>query len=69
MVGWHQRLNGLNELRQLQEMVKDRETWYTTVHVVAESDTTERLNSNNTDSTQYALFELSQFNIHNTTLR
>ena len=51
-------------LRQLREMVKDRETWYNMVHVVAESDTTVRLN-NITNSTQYALFELSQFNLHN----
>ena len=45
MAGRHHQLNGLN-LRKFQEMVKDREVWRTTVHGVAESDATERLNSN-----------------------
>ena len=38
MVGWHHQLNGLS-LSKLWEIVKDREAWHDTVHVVTESQT------------------------------
>ena len=46
-VGWHHQLDGsMNmSLSQLQEMVKDRETWHAAVHEVAKRQT--RLSHNN----------------------
>ena len=38
MVGWHHRLNG-HEFEQLQEIVKDRESWCAAVHEVRKSQT------------------------------
>ena len=41
-------------LSKLRKLVKDRKAWYTAVHRLAESDTTERL-SNNSDPLGWAL--------------
>ena len=52
-------------LSKLQEMVKDRESWRAAVHVVAELDTTERLNNNNTNNELHNLTPIKpnrQFN-------
>ena len=41
-------------LRELQEIVKDREAWHAAVHGVTESDTTQQVNNDNkSDSYMY----------------
>ena len=42
MAGWHHGLDG--RLRELREMVMDREAWHAAIHGVAKSDMTEQLN-------------------------
>ena len=37
--GWHHQLNG-HEFEQTPEMVKDREAWHATVHMVAKNKIT-----------------------------
>ena len=46
MVGGHHQPMDMN-LIKLREMVEDRVAWHAAVHGVAESDTSEQLNSNN----------------------
>ena len=47
-------------LRELQEIVKDREAWHAAVHGVTESDTTQQVNNDNkSDSYMYQAWSLS----------
>ena len=63
MVGWHQRLNGLNEFEAtLGDGQGQGNLVYYSPCGHKESDTTERLN-NNSNSTQCTLLEISQFNL------
>ena len=39
MAGWHHRLNGLENLSELWELVMDREAWRVAIHGVAKSQT------------------------------
>ena len=51
---------GIN-LSKLQEMVKDREAWWSAVHGVAKSNMTERLNSNNKSNTFEHIYSVLMF--------
>ena len=54
MVGWHHRMNGL-EFKQ----APGDDEGQVAVHGVTKSDTTEQLNNNNLNFTQYLILEIS----------
>ena len=48
-------------LSKFWNMVKDREAWHAADHRVAELDTTEWLNNNNKDTSQWSYHTLSNY--------
>ena len=49
MMGWHHRLHG-HSLSKLREIMKDREACHAALHGVTKTDTTWRLNNNNSNN-------------------